>query len=334
MTAWVTLADIGTAAGTLVLAGATFVAVRAAARSTSIAERALLAGQRAVLAPGGPDDAANVQFADGRVFPVGNGHALVQQDTGVIYLAIPLCNVEAGLAMLRGYRLQGEPAVDVAQDPRGPARHLRGDPSPEPRTFSPQQRDLLISTGRAGFWQAALRDPETPLYKEIAGAAETGGRVTVDVLYGDHEGGQPWVTRFVLLPEAGSWRCDATRYWSLPGKENCATSGSADLTVPAAGHTRKRHRSIRSAIGASRSLRTRTCSGSSPHALKAASSGKSLLTARPMFPGRAPISRPTMTLRRPGNGTDSIARANTSTCTVVTPGFKRIRRMWRSMPQM
>jgi hypothetical protein len=24
-------------------------------------------------------------------------------------------------------------------------------------------------------------------------------------------------TRFVLLPEnAGSWRCDATRYWSLP----------------------------------------------------------------------------------------------------------------------
>jgi hypothetical protein len=220
MTAWVMLADIGTAAGTLVLAGATFVAVRAAARSTRIAERALLAGQRPVLAPGGPDDAANVQFADGRVFPVGNGHALVQQDTGVIYLAIPLRNVGAGLAMLRGYRLQGEPAGDVAQDPRGPARHLRGDPSPELRTFSPQQRDLVISTSRAGWWQAALRDPETPLYKEIAGAAETWGRVTVDVLYGDHEGGQPSVTRFVLLPEAGSWRCDATRYLSLPaGKE-------------------------------------------------------------------------------------------------------------------
>jgi hypothetical protein len=38
----------------------------------------------------------------------------------------------------------------------------------------------------------------------------------VDVLYGDHEGGQPSVARFVLLPEAGSWRCDAVRYWSLP----------------------------------------------------------------------------------------------------------------------
>ena len=44
----------------------------------------------------------------------------------------------------------------------------------------------------------------------------TRGRITVDVLYGDHEGRQPSVTRFVLLPEADSWRCDATRYWSLP----------------------------------------------------------------------------------------------------------------------
>jgi hypothetical protein len=218
---WVTLADIGTAAGTLVLAAATFVAVRAAARSTRIAERALLAGQRPVLAPGGPDDVAkSVQFADGRVFPVGNGHALIQQDAGVIYLAIPLCNVGAGLAMLRGYRLQGEPAAAVAEDPRGVAGHIRGDLVPQPRAFSPQQRDLLISASRAGFWQAALRDPEVQLYKELATAVETEGRITVDVLYGDHEGGQPSVTRFVLLPEAGSWRCDATRYWSLPASSD------------------------------------------------------------------------------------------------------------------
>jgi hypothetical protein len=53
--------------------------------------------------------------------------------------------------MLRGYRLQGEPAGDVVQDPRGLAGHLMGDPSPEPRAFSLQQRDLLISTSRAGF---------------------------------------------------------------------------------------------------------------------------------------------------------------------------------------
>ena len=217
MTDWTTLADIGTAVGTLILAGATFVAVRATARSTRIAERALLAGQRPVLAGARPGDGPeSVQFADGRVFPVGGGHALVRMDAEVIYLAIPLSNVGAGLAMLHGYRLQGETASEVAKDPRGVAGHLRGDPAPPPGSFAPQQRDLLISATRAGFWQAALRDPAAPVYQEIAQAVATGGRVTVDVLYGDHEGGQPSVTRFVLLPVAGAWRCDATRYWSLP----------------------------------------------------------------------------------------------------------------------
>jgi hypothetical protein len=226
MTPWVTLADIGTAVGTLVLAGATFVSVQASARSTRIAERALLAGQRPVLAPAGPDDPADsVQFADGRVFPLGNGQALVEQNVGVIYLAIPLCNVGAGLALLRGYHLQGEPASHVAQDPRGPARHLRGDPPPPARAFSRQQRDLLISTRRAGFWQAALREPTTQLYEEVAQAIETLGRLTVDVLYGDHEGGQPSITRFVLMPEARSWRCDVTRHWSLPTSEKLRDFG-------------------------------------------------------------------------------------------------------------
>jgi hypothetical protein len=228
MTDWATLADIGTAAGTVVLASATFVAVRASAHSTAIAERALLSGQRPVLAPAGPDDAAgNVQFADGRHFPVGNGLALVEQDSGIIYLAIPLCNVGTGVATLRGYHLEGEPASDAARDQRGVARHLRGDSPPPPRTFSLQQRDLLISTRRAGFWQAALRDPEAVLHKQVAQAIETHGRLTVDLLYGDHEGGQPSVTRFVLLPEAGSWRCDATRYWSLPSGENLSDFGFA-----------------------------------------------------------------------------------------------------------
>jgi hypothetical protein len=226
MTDWGTLADVGTAAGTLVLACATFVAVRASAHATTIAERALLAGQRPVLAPAGPDGSPeSVQFADGQVFSVGNGRALVEADSGIIYLAIPLCNVGAGLATLRGYHLQGEPAGDAAQDPRGLARHLRGESPPYLHTFSLQQRDLLISTRRAGFWQAALRDPETVLHKDIAQAIETRGRITVDVLYGDHEGGQPSVARFVLLPDAASWRCDATRYWSLPQGEELRRFG-------------------------------------------------------------------------------------------------------------
>jgi hypothetical protein len=222
MTDWLLLADLGTAAGTLILAGATFVAVRASVRTATLAERTLLAGQHPVLAPAGPDDpTASVQFADGVVFPVGHGQPLVQREAGIIYLAIPLRNVGAGLAVLHGYRLQGESATHLSEDSRGVAQHLRGDPPPPLGTFSPQQRDLLISTTRAGFWQAALRDPEAVLYEEITQAIETRGRITVDMLYGDHEGGQPSATRFVLLPEADSWRCDAVRYWRLspsPGK--------------------------------------------------------------------------------------------------------------------
>lgn len=82
----------------------------------------------------GPDDPAeSVQFADGRVFPAGNGQALVRQEAEIIYLAIPLRNVGAGLAMLRGYRLESELGSNVAHDPRGVALHLRGDPAPRRR---------------------------------------------------------------------------------------------------------------------------------------------------------------------------------------------------------
>jgi hypothetical protein len=226
MTAWATLADVGTAVGTLVLAAATFVAVRASARSTAIAERALLAGQRPVLAPARPDDPAeSVQFADGRVFSTGSGQPVVVQDAETIYLAIPLRNVGAGLALLHGYHLRGDSASQIAHDPHGPAQHLRGDRPPPLRAFRPQQRDLLISTSRAGFWQAALRDPSAELYQQVAQAIETQGRITVDVLYGDHEGGQPAITRFVMLPEARSWRCDATRHWSLPASKELLDLG-------------------------------------------------------------------------------------------------------------
>ena len=76
--------------------------------------------------------------------------------------------------------------------------------------------DGCISTGRVGFWQAALRDPEASLYVATAEALDSAGRITVDLLYGDHEGGQPTITRLVLLgDEDGAWRADATRYWNL-----------------------------------------------------------------------------------------------------------------------
>jgi hypothetical protein len=213
MTDW---AAWGTSIGTLVLAGATFAAVRSSNRSARISERALLAGLRPVLTPSRPEDPdEQVQFADGRVFDVSAGRAMVCQEQGAIYLAIALRNVGAGIALLRGYHLEAESAEMAARDPSGVARHRRGDRAPDRQRFAAQQRDLYIPSGNVGFWQAALRDTQDARYGQVREALETAGRVTVDLLYTDHEGGQPGITRFVLLPDGDtSWRCDVTRHWS------------------------------------------------------------------------------------------------------------------------
>jgi hypothetical protein len=139
MTDW---AGWGTSIGTLVLAGATFAALRSSNRSARIAERALLAGLRPLLMPSRPEDPGeHVQFADGRVLEARAGRALVDAQDRVIYLAIPLRNVGAGIAVLRGYHTEAETAGQAAQDPQGAARHRRGDPVPDPAVFAEQQRD-------------------------------------------------------------------------------------------------------------------------------------------------------------------------------------------------
>lgn len=213
MTDW---AAWGTSAGTLVLAGATFAAVRSSNRSARIAERALLAGLRPVLASARPhDEDVDVQFADGRTFHLGAGQPLVREQDGTVYLAFALRNAGAGIATLRSYRLEAEPADRVALDPLGAARHRRGEEAPDPAAFSPQQRDLYVASGDVGFWQAARRDPASPEYAALQTAIRTRGRITVDVLYTDHEGGQAAITRFVMLAgEDGAWRCDVAHHWS------------------------------------------------------------------------------------------------------------------------
>ena len=84
-----------------------------------------------------------------------------------------------------------------------------------------QPPGLYVAGEDVGFWQAALRDPTTDLYAALDEAIRTSGRVTIDLLYGDHEGGQPTISRFVLLPaERDRWRCDVTRHWSLAQTEH------------------------------------------------------------------------------------------------------------------
>jgi hypothetical protein len=212
MTDW---AAWGTSVGTLVLAGATFAAIRSSNRSARIAERSLLAGLQPLLVMAHRDDPAEeVRFSDGRILKAGHGAVLFHPEGGIIYMALPLRNAGAGIAYILGYRLEAEAAGIVGADPLGPARHRRGELAPDLSEFSVQQRDLYIASGENGFWQAALRDPTTPACVATLEALRSLGRITVDVLYGDLEGGQRTITRFVCLPgEDQAWRGDVAHHW-------------------------------------------------------------------------------------------------------------------------
>jgi hypothetical protein len=44
--------------------------------------------------------------------------------------------------------------------------------------------------------------------------------MTVDLLYGDHEGGQRTISRFILTREQdGHWRPGVVRHWPLEGPD-------------------------------------------------------------------------------------------------------------------
>ena len=186
--AWVAVSSIITAAATLVLAFATFAAVRSSNRSARIAERSLLAGLRPLLTPTRLDDAPQkVGFQDDRWFMVPGSGAIAEVADGVVYLAIAVRNVGSGIAVLHGWHLHPEVATS-------------GVDHPAVDRFRQQTRDLYIAPGEPGFWQGAFRDPAEPGYAEARSAVEERRRFSIDVLYGDHELGQRSVTRFLLTP--------------------------------------------------------------------------------------------------------------------------------------
>jgi len=202
-----TVAALATAGGTLVLAVATFSSTRSANRAARVSEQALRAGLRPVLfnARAG-DPPQKVGFVDSHWVHLRDGLAAAQAEEETIYLAIPLRNVASGLAVLHGWQ--------VCFD-------LQGD-HPDAEDFRRLQRDLYVPAGDVNFWQGAVRDPEDPIYQPLREAILARERVLVDILYGDHEGGQRTITRFLLTPrrpdaddEPWLWLCATGRHWNL-----------------------------------------------------------------------------------------------------------------------
>ncbi|MDP9143150.1 MAG: hypothetical protein M3N43_00355 [Actinomycetota bacterium] len=199
----VTISALATAGGTLVLAAATFASVRSANRSAQATERALLAGIRPVLVPSRlQDPLEKVGFADDHWLKVEGGRAAAEATDDVVYLAIALRNVGNGLAVLDRWDFHpGRPAGDV--------------PHRSPATFRRLTRDLYVPAGDLGFWQGAFRDLEDPVLAAATTAITERQAMTIDLLYGDHEGGQRTITRFALLPRDDGWLAAVTRHWNL-----------------------------------------------------------------------------------------------------------------------
>jgi hypothetical protein len=205
-----TIASLATAGGTLVLAVATFSSTRSANRAARVSEQSLKIGLRPVLFNARPQDPPQkVGFIDDHWLRLHDGLAAVQEADENLYLAIPLRNVASGLAVLHGWHVL----------PEKPPNDL---PPPPLEEFRRLARDLYVPAGDVSFWQGAVRDPGDPLYEPLRQAIGAGTGITVEILYGDHEGGQRTITRFWLTPrlhgadeEPWLWMCSTSRHWNL-----------------------------------------------------------------------------------------------------------------------
>jgi hypothetical protein len=201
---WVTISSIGTAGGTLVLAVATFSAVRSSNRSARVAERALMAGLRPLIMPSRLDDPPQkVGFADGRLVRVDGGRGAAEATPEAVYLAMSVRNVGTGIAVLHGWRFSTNAEAG-------------GGPPPPLEEFRRLTRDIYVPPGDMGFWQGVYRDPQAREFDLAAEAIAAGERLVIDVLYGDHEGGQRAVSRLSMTTTGdGSWLISAARHWNI-----------------------------------------------------------------------------------------------------------------------
>lgn len=206
MVNWQTVSSLATAGGTLVLAVATFSAVRSSNRSARVAEDALLAGLRPLLVPSLVGDPAHkALWGDGHVGKVDGGRALVEQQDEVVYLAIGLRNVGAGIGVLHGWYVMEH-------------RPFSSTPHADPEDFRRLGIDLYVPAGGTGYWESAIREPDDPFRPHVEKAVADRKPFRIDLLYGDQQGGQRVISRFVVLPAPdGGWYCQAAQHWRLDG---------------------------------------------------------------------------------------------------------------------
>src|SRR4029078_12189590 len=122
-------------------------------------------------------------------------------------LAMSLRNVGAGMAVIHGWH-----AVPILE--MGIEEHSAVD------EFRPQARDLYVPPNDSSFWQGAFRENDPGERAEFGPLIERNEPSTIEVLYGDHEGGQRMISRFSLVPfgdgdDPSDWIVSVIRHWNL-----------------------------------------------------------------------------------------------------------------------
>jgi hypothetical protein len=202
---WATISSLATAGGTLVLAIATFAAVRSSNRSARIAEVALQEQRRPLIAPSRLEDPAQkIMFLEGNWVSASGGQAAVEYVDGIVYLAISLRNVGSGIAVCQGWAVRPGSGTSWNFPNHVPLEEFRL-----------QSRDLYVPAGDIGMWQGALRNPDDARRTEVAEAIKTSRPITIELLYSDQVGRQRTISRFGLTPAGDTWIAALNRHWYL-----------------------------------------------------------------------------------------------------------------------
>jgi len=197
---WTTVSALATASGTLTLAGTTYASVRSANRAARVAELSLLAVLRPLLVPSTEEDhALAANFSDDVILAVPGGRAAVEVIDGRVYIALSLRNVGPGIGVLHGGYV-------------GPVVRGGGGDHHPLEDFRMLVRDLYLPPGKVGFWQIAFRDD--PRRDDVRALVERGD-FSVELLYGDYEGGQRVISRYRVQRDGDQWNVSVNRHWQL-----------------------------------------------------------------------------------------------------------------------
>jgi hypothetical protein len=147
------------------------------------------------------DSTQKVGYADSHWLSLPGGCGIAEASDDAVWLAISVRNVGTGIAVMHGWRFQPELVRSQGE-------------TPNLDEFTRLTRDLYIPIAEEGFWQGAFRDRSAPEFAVAKDVADNHKPFTVEILYGDVEGGQRIISRFAMTPRAEEgWIAVVSRHW-------------------------------------------------------------------------------------------------------------------------